>query len=252
MVSGRFLWQSRAALAVAEKDMRIYYLKPPVLIFGIFFPVCLFLAFAFGRNIPMPVLLPGMLGMTLFFLSSSTSPLVAPWETLSRTLERLVSTPASIMAIVAGDIFAGAVYGIGISLFLLAVSVAALGITPVHPLVVGIDICLSAVCFSALGSLIATLPTDSPGNIMLVLNVIRLPLIFVSGVFVPLGDMPAWGRTIAACSPLTYTCDLARHGLLGSGYFPARLSLGTLAAFTVGFCALAVFLHKKSTPRRLA
>jgi ABC-2 type transport system permease protein len=252
MPRSKLLWQCRAALAVAEKDMRIYYLKPPVLIFGVFFPVCLFLAFAFGRNIPMPVLLPGMLGMTLFFLSSSTSPLVAPWETLSRTLERLVSTPASIAAIVSGDIFAGAVYGIAISFFLLAVSIVTMGISPVHPALLGLNICLSAVCFSALGSLIATLPTDSPGNIMLVLNVIRLPLIFVSGVFMPLARMPAWGRKIAAFSPLTYTCDLARHGLLGTGYFPMPLSLGMLAAFTAGFCAISIVLHKKSTPRRLA
>jgi len=252
MPRSKLLWQCRAALAVAEKDMRIYYLKPPVLIFGIFFPVCLFLAFAFGRNIPMPVLLPGMLGMTLFFLSSSTSPLVAPWETLSRTLERLVSTPASIAAIVSGDIFAGAVYGIAISFFLLAVSIVTMGISPVYPALLGLNICLSAVCFSALGSLIATLPTDSPGNIMLVLNVIRLPLIFISGVFMPLARMPAWGRTIAAFSPLTYTCDLARHGLLGTGYFPMPLSIGMLAAFTAGFCAISIVLHQKSTPRRLA
>lgn len=252
MASSNFIWQSRAALAVAGKDMRIYYLKPPVLIFGIFFPVCLFLAFAFGRNIPMPLLLPGMLGMTLFFLSSSTSPLVAPWETLSRTLERLVSTPASIAAIVSGDIFAGAVYGIVISLFLLAVSIVAIGVSPVHPSLLGIDILVSAVCFSALGSLVATLPTDSPGNIMLILNVIRLPLIFVSGVFMPLAEMPGWGRTIAVFSPLTYTCDLARHGLLGSGYFPMPLSLGMLSAFAVVFYIVSIQIHKQTTPRRLA
>jgi hypothetical protein len=44
--------QLRRSLAVAEKDIRIYYLKGPVLIFGIIFPMFLFLAFSVGRSIP--------------------------------------------------------------------------------------------------------------------------------------------------------------------------------------------------------
>jgi len=37
--------QLRRSLAVAEKDIRIYYLKAPVVIFGILFPMFLFMAF---------------------------------------------------------------------------------------------------------------------------------------------------------------------------------------------------------------
>ena len=244
--------QWKAALAVAEKDMRIYYLKPPVLIFGIFFPICLFCAFAFGRNIPPPVLLPGMLGMTLFFISSSTTPIVAPWETLSRTLERLVSTPAAIGAIVSGDIIAGALYGLFISLALLALGLVVLDSSILSPALLVAGIMLSTLCFSALGSLISTVPTDSPGNIMLVLNVIRLPLIFVSGVFIPIEKMPAWGKVVAAFSPLTYTCDLARHALLGTGYYRIPVSLGILCIMTIAFYAAAITIHRKSMSARLA
>jgi len=46
------LWryQAKAALVVAKKDVLIYYFKPPVVIFGLVFPLFFFLAFAVGRE----------------------------------------------------------------------------------------------------------------------------------------------------------------------------------------------------------
>ena len=69
----RELWlqQLHATLIIAKKDMLIYYLKPPVIIFGVIFPIFFFLAFAVGRSLPLETLLPGMLAMTLFFTASA-------------------------------------------------------------------------------------------------------------------------------------------------------------------------------------
>ncbi len=245
-------WQLRFAMAIARKDARIYFLKPPVLIFGIFFPICLFCAFAFGRNISSAILLPGLLGMTLFFIASSATPIIAPWETLSRTLERLVSTPASIVAIISGDILAGFLYGISVCLLPLSFGVFVFGLDITSPAVLTLTIVLSAICFSAVGSLLSTLPTDFPGNIMLLSNVVRLPLIFISGVFIPIEGMPGWAKVISAFSPLTYTCDLAQHALLGYGYYPIPLGLAVLSAFTIAFFTISIQLHKRTMSRRLA
>jgi len=45
------LWkQVHAAWVIAKKDAAVYYLKPPVLSFGIIFPAFYFLAFAAGRE----------------------------------------------------------------------------------------------------------------------------------------------------------------------------------------------------------
>ena len=248
----RIKLQFSFALAVAIKDARIYYVKPPVLIFGIFFPICLFCAFAIGRGISTAALLPGMLGMTLFFISSSSTPVIAPWETMTRTLERLVSTPAPIGVIVSGDIIAGFLYGICVSLLSLSAGVLIFGSTVMMPIILAIVIILSAFCFSSLGSLLSTLPTDSPANIMLLSNVVRLPLIFISGVFIPIDKLPGWGKIIAVFSPLTYTCDLARHALLGNGHYPISLGLLLLLAFTVTFFFISIQIHKKSMPKRLS
>jgi ABC-2 type transport system permease protein len=44
---------------IAKKDAVIYYLKPPVVSFGIIFPLFFYLAFAAGRNVPAQNMVPG-------------------------------------------------------------------------------------------------------------------------------------------------------------------------------------------------
>ena len=251
-------WRLRArirlihVLAVARKDAKIYYLKAPVLIYGILFPICLFFAFAIGRGIPLERLLPGLMGMTLFFTSSSATPVVIPWETRMRTLERLISTPASVPSIILGDILAGFTYGITISLIPLSVGIFALGARIVDPFIMTVDLALGALCFSALGSLLSSLPTDNPSNVMMLSNLVRLPLIFISGVFIPIERMPGWGKTIALISPLTYASDLARHSLLNEGYYPIPLDIVMILAFGITFIAVGMVLHRRNIPRRLS
>ncbi|MGQ9734944.1 MAG: ABC transporter permease, partial [Candidatus Bipolaricaulia bacterium] len=74
-----FWEQLRRALAIARKDIRIYYSKGPVVVFGVLFPVFLFLAFAIGRHMSIESMISGLLGMILFFTATAVSPIVVPW-----------------------------------------------------------------------------------------------------------------------------------------------------------------------------
>jgi len=241
--SGSFRLQLNAVLAVAKKDALIYYLKAPVLIFGIVFPVCFFLSFAVGRPIPLDRMVPGMLAMALFFTASAIGPLVTPWERSAKTYERLVTTPASLQAILAGDVLAGTVFGLAFSVLPLALGllVTDAGVTSIPLLVAGIA--LGALAFATLGVLLAAPATTSPSQIMMFSAMVRLPLIFISGIFIPLREMPAWGRWAAPLSPLSYCVDLVRAAFGEPTYFPWWLDLAALAAFTVGFFALARMFH---------
>lgn len=79
--------QLRRALTIAKKDLRIYYSKGPVVVFGVLFPIFLFFAFSIGRHMWIEFMIPGLLGMILFFTATAVSPIVVPWETQARTLE---------------------------------------------------------------------------------------------------------------------------------------------------------------------
>jgi ABC-2 type transport system permease protein len=78
-----------------------------------------------------------------------------------------------------------------------------------------------------------------------------LPIIFVSGVFIPLAQMPAWGRWLAPLSPLSYSADLIRIGFGDTGYFQLWNDVAALIGFTLAFLGLAHFLHRKTRDRAL-
>lgn len=242
--------QAQRALAIAKKDIRIYYSKGPVIIFGILFPLFLFLSFAIGRNLSLDFMLPGLLGMVLFFTATAISPAVAPWETQARTLERLMSCPVTLPTIVLGDVLASFAFGVAISFIPLIVGLA-IGISVFQPVALAFGLILAAFCFSSLGLIFSAAPASTPSTIMMLSSMVKFPVVFISGIFIPLSDLPLWGRVIAFVSPLTYFTDLTRHSLQGNGYLPVGIDLAALFAFSIFFLVLAMKLHQRTMPRRI-
>jgi len=248
--SSTVLDQARRSLAIAKKDLRIYYAKGPVVIFGLLMPTFLFLAFSIGRQMAVNSLVPGLLGMAVFFTSTAVSPVVAPWETQARTLERLASCPVAVWTILLGDMLASAVFGVVISSVPILVGLVA-GASLHHPLFLGAAIVLAAFCFSSLALIFSFPATSSPATIMTLSSVVKFPLVFVSGVFVPVGQLPAWAKLIASFSPLTYFTEAARYCMGGTSYYPLSMSFSFLSMFTILFWLAAVSLHKRTLPKRL-
>ncbi|HUU76415.1 MAG TPA: ABC transporter permease [Methanoregulaceae archaeon] len=243
--------QVRRAWAITKKDIRIYYLKGPVLIFGVFMPVFLFLAFLMGsRQLPLAFLVSGLIGMTLFFTATAVSPAIFPWEGSAKTLERLASCPITTEAIVLGDMIASLLFGIGITMVTVIIGLS-LGLPMLHGIILIVAIFLAACCFSAIGMLLAVPPTNVPSNIMMLSSLLKFPLVFISGIFVPLEQMPFWGLVLAGCSPLTYFTDLVRYSFTGVCYFPMLADIAALVIFTVVFTAGTMYLHKRTMPKRM-
>jgi ABC-2 type transport system permease protein len=243
--------QLRRAWAIAKKDMRLYYAKNSVLIFGILMPVFLFLAFFMGsRQLPVAFLVPGLVGVTLLFTATALSPAIFSWEGRHGTLERLVSCPVTIEAIVLGDMIASILFGIGITLITVFIGLA-LGLSLLHGITMIASILLAACCFSAIGMLLAVPPTNEPSTPMTLSLLIKFPLIFISGIFVPLDQLPSWGLALSACSPLTYFTDLVRYSFTGEHFFPVIADIVILGVLTLVFTAGTMYLHKRTMPKRM-
>lgn len=243
--------QIRRSWAIAKKDIRIYYMKGPVLIFGVFMPLFMFLAFLMGgRQLPLSFLVSGLIGMTLFFTATAVSPAIFPWEGQAKTLERLASCPLTVEAIVFGDMIASLLFGIGITLITVLIGLA-LGLPLLHGLTLLAAIVIGAVCFSAVGMLLAVPPTNTPSNIMMLSSLVKFPLVFISGIFLPLEQMPFWGLALSVISPLTYFTDLVRYSFTGTHFFPVWADLAALAIFTILVTAVTMVLHKKTMPKRM-
>jgi ABC-2 type transport system permease protein len=241
----RFFCELSAAWAIAKKDMRIYYLKPNIIVSGIFFPLFMFLAFAIGKDAPPGTLIPGLISITLLFSASSIEPVSIPIERRVKTFERLLSAPISLYSLVSGESLSGFIYSLGIACFPLLIGIIVFNTPIVHVPALMISMILMAFCFATLGTLFAAYPTENVGEVMSILNTVRLPLIFISGVFIPISAMPQIGQKIALISPLTYGNDMIEYAYTGKSLFSPLLDIVVLMIFILVFQITANYLYKK-------
>jgi len=236
----------RGIVVITGKNMRLYYTKPPVLMFGFLFPLFMFFAFFVGRHLDLITFFPAFLAMMLFFTASSVGPLITPWEKREKTYERLLSYPLTPESIILGDVMAGAVFGIVITSIVWIASAFFFTVPAAHPATVALAFILGTVSCAALGALLASPASDSPPNVMIFSNLVRFPLIFISGIFVPLQDMQGWGRILAYCSPLTYLVDLFNAGFSGVSVFSPFIDCGVLISIIFVFILLARFIQNRN------
>ena len=243
MGTKRLLKEMRVALAIGEKDMRVYYLKPPSLMFGILFPFSIFLSFVIGRNMPINRAIPVLIAQTLFFASSSIGPVTIPLERRMKTFDRFLSAPVSLMTVLLGKTIAGFIYGIGISVIPILVGTAFFQSTITDLAALTAGMILSALGFAAMGIMFASLPGQGPGQVLMPLNFVRIPLLFISGVFIPVKDLPTWGQVLSVFSPLTHTIELVRGGLGGENFFEIPVSTAVLFVYLAVFLFAGMYFH---------
>jgi len=235
----------RSIAAVTGKNMRIYYTKAPVIIFGLLFPLFIFLAFYLGREVEFRSFFPGLLAMSLFFTASSVGPLITPWEKQAGTYERLLSFPVSVSTIILGDIAAGMIFGLAINMAVLITGLAIfdynLNIIPVL-----LAMSVASFCFSSLGVLLASPSVRSPSHIMMFSSLIRFPLIFISGILIPLERLHGAGRLLAYFSPVTYLVNIFDGSFTGEAYLSLPLSWIMLVVSGVVFVFLSNKFHRRN------
>ncbi|MDD5747443.1 MAG: ABC transporter permease [Actinomycetota bacterium] len=221
------------SFSIAIKDMKIYYFKPAILIFGILFPVAIFFAFTVGRNVDASALFPGLIALTLFFSTTTVGPFSMPWERLNRTFERILFAPVSVSALALGKTISAVVFGLIMSVVPLLLGILFFGSRVSNAWVLFLGIFIGNASIANMGTLISTFGSKQPQNVMLLLNLIRLPMMFMSGIFVPIFELPHWARIVSWFSPVSYATDLIRCGLGFKDYFGPLISSLVLIAFGV-------------------
>lgn len=234
-----------AAWAIAKKDMRIYYLKPNIIVSGMLFPLFMFLAFAVGRPAEPSAMIPGLIAITILFSASSIEPVSIPIERRMKTFDRLLSAPVSLHAVVFGESLSGFVYSSGIAFVPLIAGIVLFGLFATSYFLLALGILLTSFCFATMGTLFAAYPTESPGDIMSMMNLVRLPLIFISGVFIPLAQIPETVRFVTYLSPLTYGNDLIQAAYSGTSHFSPLIDIAMIGVFILVFQFAANRLYKK-------
>lgn len=206
----RWLEEMKRVFYIAEKDVKIYFFKAPNLTFGLLLPVVLYFAFSIGRDVEASSTLPGLVAMAAFFGAGAIQAVSLPLERRTGTFNMLLRAPTTFSTIILGKTLAGFFFGMVLSLVYTAIMLPFIPIPNLFLFVVGILV--SSSMFSAFGLFLSAPFRDIP-EAMPPATVVRIAMVFVSGVFIPIEAMPAPLRIVAYISPLTYSVDAMKQGM---------------------------------------
>ena len=161
---------------------------------------------------------PSMLGLSVMQVGIFAAiPLVADREKL--ILKRLAATPLRRWQLVGSNVLMRLLIAVAQAVIIVGVGVAFFGVQIVGSLLLaGAFIALGAMAFLALGYVLASFArTEDAVNGMT--SVVQFPMMFLSGTFFPLEQMPEFLRAIARVIPLTYLSDALRQVMVGGAAF---------------------------------
>ena len=164
-------------------------------------------------------LAPGMIAMSVIF-SSMFAGVSVIWDRQFGFLKEVLVAPVSRLSIVVGRILGGSTVALIQGFTILAASIALgvkisfLGLFPAVFFMI-----LTAFFAVGLGLAIASKLEDIHG-FQLIMNLLIMPLVFLSTAFFPLESVPNWLRYIIYVNPLTYAVDGLRGCLIASSSIP--------------------------------
>jgi len=223
----------KAIYFISLKDIKSYYFKPPNISWGIIFPMAMALAFYLRNPARMIDLVPGLLGMTILFGSTSMEAVVITFERRVGSFERLLLAPVSLAGVLMGKIIGGAFFGFVVSSAVLVASLFVFSFPNFDLIRLIPSLILSSMAFSALGGFISV-AVKEVFEAQTLANLFRFPMIFLSGVFIPIETLPLPVRVISYFLPLTYSAESLRNSLLiPRSIIPYWISIFILAAFSL-------------------
>ncbi|MFQ6123924.1 MAG: ABC transporter permease [Candidatus Heimdallarchaeota archaeon] len=225
---------------IVMKDIKTYYFKPPNISWGILFPAALVLAFSIRNPSGIRDMIPGLVGMSVLFGTTSMCAIVITFEKRIGSLERLLLAPISVEGIILGKILGGTLFGMINGVVMVLFSIFFLSTVITDPFILIAVLILSALEFSAFGASIASMVKEV-FEAQTLSNFFRFPMIFLCGVFISVHSLPSFIRPSAYILPLTCVVDALRYCLIGQyEVLPPVLAFIISLGYTLCFFALSV------------
>ena len=190
-------------------------------------------------------LAPGIVGMTLLF-SATISGVSVIWDKEFGFLKEVLVAPVNRFSIILGRSLGGMTIALVQAFIIVAIAMAmGVKISGISGFFLSIVfMILTCATFTGLGLIIATKLADTEG-FMSIMNLVIMPIFFLSGAFFPLQDMPAGIRYIMYINPLMYGVDGLRGALVGGAAFPLWLDFAVLLVLSITLAGLGAYFFSK-------
>ena len=184
---------------------------------------------------------PGLLAVFVLFFTFILTGVGFLRERAQGTLERLQTTLVGSFDIMLGYMLGFLIFAIVQTVVILLFTIFALSIEYVGSLwEIGVVLFLLVTVAVSLGIFISSFASNE-FQVVQFIPIVLAPQIFLSGVIIPVEQMPALFEWFSVVIPLTYAVDALREiMLLGTDLTTLWLNLAVIAAFSVALLAAAV------------
>jgi ABC-2 type transport system permease protein len=193
---------------------------------------------------------PGIMAMTVMMSVMTGLPAAISQEKEVGTLDGMMVAPINRLSIILGKTLAQTARGLLQGIVILALSVILFGVNIQGNILLVFGLLLLGVfSFVGLGVVITSFAKDQETAMMLMMT-LMFPMMFLSGVFFPIQQMPWYMQGVSKFLPLTYASTALRKVMvLGAGIPEIATELTVLIVFGVIMTAIAVPVFRRAMTR---
>jgi ABC-2 type transport system permease protein len=190
---------------------------------------------------------PGIVAMTVMMSVMTGLPAAISHEREIGTLDGMMVAPINRLSIILGKTLAQTARGLLQGAIILTLATVLFGVT-IHGsmlLVIGL-LLLGVFAFVGLGVVLTSFAKDQETAMMLMMT-LMFPMMFLSGVFFPIQQMPWYMQDISKVLPLTYASQALRKVMvLGAGVPAIATELTVLIVFGTVMTAIALPVFRRA------
>ncbi|NYZ77192.1 ABC transporter permease [Candidatus Micrarchaeota archaeon] len=193
-------------------------------------------------------ILPGILAMTLLFTSVFSGVSII-WDREFGFLKEMLAAPASRETIVIGRTLGGATTAIlqGSIIMVLGIFITGIPIPAIANLIGIFALMVIFSCFLVAVGIAFASVVQEVETFQLIMNLLVMPLFFLSNALFPIDKMPEWLRVVSMFNPISYAVDGLRGLLINTSQFSIMLDFGVSAAALVISITVASYLFSKTS-----
>ena len=193
---------------------------------------------------------PGIMAMTVMMSVMTGLPGAISQEKEVGTMDGMMVAPINRLSIILGKTLAQTARGLLQGVILMALAITLFGVTIQGNIFLVFGLLLLGVfSFVGLGIVMTSITSDQQTATML-MTTLMFPMMFLSGVFFPIQQMPWYMQDISKALPLTYATDaLRRVMVLGAGIPDISTELIILIGFGIIMTSIAVPVFRRAMTR---
>jgi len=193
---------------------------------------------------------PGIMAMTVMMSVMTGLPVAISQEKEIGTMDGMMVAPINRLSILLGKTLAQTARGLIQGVIILALAIGLFGVAIQGSILLVFALLLLGVfSFVGLGIVITSFTKDQETAQMLMMT-LMFPMMFLSGVFFPIQQMPWYMQTISKALPLTYASDALRKVMvLGADIPQIANELIILIVFGIVMIAIALPVFRRMMTR---